>query len=62
MNSINIIYIIVPAALLGIAALVVRQVTRHGGLSPIVQVAIGALLLFALFVAWVVIYYAGGGH
>ena len=66
-NGIDIIYIIPPIVLGFVAVLVgLWQFRKHGIkraiISLILVLLFGALFLFVLFVIWIVVYYAGGGH
>jgi len=66
-NGVDIIYIIPPVILAVVALLIAAwQFKKHGIkraiLSLIAVLLAGGLFLFVLFVIWIVIYYAEGGH
>jgi hypothetical protein len=66
-DGVDIIFFIPPFLLLVVAALVgLWQFSKHGAKRALVSVAIalvsGGVLIFALLVIWLTIYYAGGGH
>jgi hypothetical protein len=66
-NGVDIIFIIPPVVLAIIAVVFgLWQFSRHGAQGALKSVArvilYGGFILFVLFLIWVGLYYAGGGH
>jgi hypothetical protein len=67
LDGVDIIFFIPPFLLLVAAALVgLWQFSKHGAKRALIAsggvLVLGGFLVFALFVIWIAIYYAGGGH
>ncbi|HEY0099213.1 MAG TPA: hypothetical protein VGB76_09685 [Pyrinomonadaceae bacterium] len=66
-NGVDIIFFIPPLLLLIVATVVgLWQYSKHGAkralLASFIVLALGGLLIFALLVVWLYIYYSSGGH
>jgi hypothetical protein len=66
-NGIDIIYIIPPLVLAASAILIgLWRFSKHGAKSALISASrvlvYGGFTLFVLFLIWIGIYYAGGGH
>ncbi len=66
-DGVDIIFIIPPVVLVIVAVVAgLWRLSKHGtksALTSVVRVIVyGSLILFVLFIVWVGMYYAGGGH
>lgn len=66
-EGVDIIYIIPPIVLAIVALLVgLRRLSEHGPMGALTSslrvIVYGGCILFVLFLLWVGMYYAGGGH